>query len=131
MENKNYKDKLLDRILKNPTDSQNYLELSNIYIAQNDYQSALDVYKQLLNVSPLNVEALINAGSLSYFLQDFERAITYYYRAMELETDNFYIYFNLANALCETKKYDKAFEYYKNVCEGSESVIEMIRRRSR
>ena len=67
MDNKSYTEKLLNDILKDPSNIQNYLDLSNVYISQNDYKNALDVYKQLLNIDPLNVEALINAGSLCYF----------------------------------------------------------------
>lgn len=108
-----YIEKLLNEILKNPTEPKNYLELSNIYIAKKDYNNALDVYKKLLSIEPMNVEALINAGSLSYYLGNYDSAINFYFRATEIESDNFYIYFNLANAYCETKKFDKAYEYYK------------------
>ena len=109
----NYTEKLLNEIAKNPLEEKNYLELSNIYISQNDYNNAMDVYKKLLSFSPLCVEALINAGSLAYYAGDYDAAINFFYRATEIETDNFYIYFNLANAYCETKKYNKAFEYYQ------------------
>lgn len=105
-------DKLLAEIIKNPQDDGFYIEKCKNYILNNDYKSALELYKALLVINPLNFEALVNAGSLSYYLNDFDTAINLYYRAMEIETDNFYIYFNLANIFCDLKQYDDANLYY-------------------
>ena len=51
---------LLEKIKQNPEDITNYREITNIYVSEGDYDSALSVYNKMLDVFPDDVQALIN-----------------------------------------------------------------------
>ena len=76
-QNKDIKEQLLEQITKNPADEKNYEELSKIYIAEQNYEEALGLYEALLNVNPLNAQALINAGSLNFYFRNIDKSIDY------------------------------------------------------
>ena len=114
---KDIKDQLIDKIAQNPSDENNYIELGKIYIAETDYKNALGVYESLLNVNPLNSQALINAGSLNFFFKNIEKSINYYSRAAEIESNSFLIYMNLFNAYAELGQFEPAMKNYEKALE--------------
>ena len=65
-ENKNQIIKnLIKSIVDNPNNSDNYIKLANIYLADNEYDRAIGVYESLLQFESSNYIALTNLGSKS------------------------------------------------------------------
>ena len=102
-EEKNLKEELLNKILQNPEDENNYIELGKIHIMNAEYEEALGVYENLLKINGMNAQALINAGSIQFYFGNMNAAINYYSRACEIETNNYTIYLNLGNAYAELR----------------------------
>lgn len=108
---KDLKEQFLEKIVKDPACEENYLELGKLYILEKNYEEALGVYESLLKVNSANVQALINAGSIHFYLQNIDKSIDYYTRASEQET-SFTIYLNLGNAYAELGNFDEAMKNY-------------------
>ena len=96
MDNIIYNQKLIDetieKINKNPQESENYLALGKFYIINNDYENALKSYTNLLTLDPMNFQALVNAGGIYFYKNNYKKAINFYSRALEIEPENYSIY---------------------------------------
>ena len=60
-------DILIDKIKQNPDNIDNYRDLTNIYVANNEFDSALSIYNKMLELFPDDVHALINSGSIYFY----------------------------------------------------------------
>ena len=105
---------LIDKIKENPNVIDNYRELTNIYVSNRDYDSALSIYNKMLEVFPDDVQALINSGSICFYKKDFEKAISLYLRAIASEPENAAIHYNLGNVYAEIGNFSSALKYYTN-----------------
>ena len=65
--NKKLYEEIQSKIDKNPENTENYLLLGKLYVMGNLYDEALETYDRLLKIDPLNVQALINSGSIYFF----------------------------------------------------------------
>ena len=55
---KNTIDNLMKKIKENPDVIENYRELSNIYVVNNEFDSALSIYNKMLESFPDDVQAI-------------------------------------------------------------------------
>lgn len=55
---------LIKAVVDNPYESENYLTLAGVYLQNNDYEPAVNIYESLLNFEPENFIALTNLGSI-------------------------------------------------------------------
>ena len=62
--NKKLFEELRERIDKNPDNTENYLLLGKLYVMGVMYDEAIEIYDLLLQKDPLNIQALINSGSI-------------------------------------------------------------------
>lgn len=94
-----------------------YREMKEVYIALDFYESALDLSYELEDFSSV-IEALVGMGSAYIELQNFQRAIVYFEKAMIYETQNIdarvlsQLYNNLAYALILENKLEDAMMLY-------------------
>ena len=114
---KELKEQLIEKIAKDPSNEDNYIELSKIYLGEQNFEEALGVYEALLKINPFNSQALINAGSLYFYFKNINKSIDYYTRATELESKSFSVYMNLGNAYAELNDFDKAMKNYSKALE--------------
>ena len=70
--------------------------------------SALDLYKEVLEIEPINEEALGNIGVISRALGNNKEAIEYYINVIKINPDNAITYNNLGNAFKAIKDYKRA-----------------------
>lgn len=102
--------------LQNPKDS---IDLSNYYceLAESNYNKgnnsgAIGNYKLSIQYNSNNVKANFSLGHLYQELKEFDNAIIYYNKTIELEPDNPLPYFNLS-LIYETKGDSKLQNYYR------------------
>src|SRR5574344_1754583 len=102
MENNDNKNNLISDLLKRISEDHknldNYFLLGKLYVQEQNYDMALAVYEKILEMEPLNPQALINCGSLLFLKKDYEKATNFYARAAETEANNFSVCYNLGNA---------------------------------
>ena len=68
-------DGLVNKIKDDPENIENYRELTNIYIVNNEFDSALSIYNKMLEIFPNDVQALINSGSIYFYKKNFQKVI--------------------------------------------------------
>ena len=94
--------------------NNNYLKLIDqahkLQLA-NKLQEAKVIYKKLLGVCFDNMYLFFYYAQLHVSLKDYETAIKYYLKALELDKNNFDIIFNLSLAYKSNKQIDVAIEY--------------------
>ena len=108
---------LKKKITQSPDTDENYRALANIYVADEDYDSALKVYERLLERFPEDMQALINTGSIYFYKKDYERAIENYLKANKLDPSSYAVNFNLGNVYAEVGSFSNALKYYNNSLE--------------
>ena len=103
---------LITKIVENPNNSDNYFNLANIYLQDNDIDRAIATYESILNFEPSNFLALTNLGSIHFYKGNFVTSINYYLRATELGLENSNVYFNLGNAFAEIGDFKQSMSNY-------------------
>ena len=96
MEDFTYNQILIEKTKKdienNPENIENDFLLGKLYIVQNDYDKALLVYEEILSKNSNDVQALVNAGSINFYNQNYDKAISYYKLAVNIEQLNYSIH---------------------------------------
>ena len=108
---------LKKKITQSPDTDENYRALANIYVADEDYDSALKVYERLLERFPEDMQALINTGSIYFYKKDYAMAIENYLKANKLDHSSYAVNFNLGNVYAEVGSFSHALKYYNNYLE--------------
>lgn len=76
------------------------------------YADSKQLSLDILDADSGNIPALLNLGNISFIEEDYKGALKYYRRVQELsETDEIYIWGNLANTYLQLKKYFRASHY--------------------
>ena len=60
---------------KNPQDAEGYHRLSELYLAQQDYDKVMSVLESLLTVHPNDERALIGMGTMWFYEKDFRNIV--------------------------------------------------------
>ena len=84
------------------------------------YPEALKSYMKALEAYPNHIKSNLNAGSICYINNKFEKAIQFWNRALILEPKNTKILINIAIANDKAKKYSYAFCYYSRYLKNLE-----------
>ena len=96
----------------NENDAQYNLKQAEIALNNEQYETALELYRKALNDEPENLLALSRAGAVCMMLEKYENALRYFHRAIEVDPDNGDNHFNLGNAYFFQDQYSKAFDCY-------------------
>lgn len=124
---------LLERI-NNKVDKSYILQtLGSIYLAQDDYQQAIKIYKQALDLNKFPKETISQTnlliGKLYYSLKDYVQTINYIEKhiatAKKPKADGFVV---ISSALIEKKEYKKAIGYLRRAIkiEPKESAYALL-----
>ncbi|HEV2946145.1 MAG TPA: tetratricopeptide repeat protein [Gemmataceae bacterium] len=77
-----------------------------------DYDKAIDLFNQVLQVDPTNVYALVCRGIAHCQKKDPDRALADLSAALQLDPNDFFAYANRGNAYYQKGDFDKAVEDY-------------------
>ena len=88
-----------------------------VYAGLQHYESAIDSYRQALNIKPDYADAFNNLGGVLEDQGDSEGAIESYRRALDIKPDSADTYNNLGNALKNQGDLDGAIENYRKALE--------------
>ena len=95
--------------------------LSNDFFAEsielhinNDYNAAIQRYKDVIKIKPDKHEALYNMGLAYSSLGEYGKAIESYEKALKIKPDSHEALYNMGNAYSSIGEYGKALESYDN-----------------
>jgi protein O-GlcNAc transferase len=111
-------------IIKNP-DILNIIGAS--FTALNSFNSALEIFQDILEVTPSHEEALNNLGVIYLEKKNFPKAETYFLKLLELNPTHHDCLFNLANSYYFRNRYESAIHYYKILHELKPDSVNTIR----
>lgn len=95
-------------------------DLSEAYVdafKKGDYQTALKAALKALKKDSENIHFLTNAGNAFYMLHNYDEALKLYQKVRMLSPDYIWGKINLANVLCEQKKYQQTIDLCLEVLE--------------
>ena len=79
-----------------------YKNLGNDFINNNDYNSAIESYKQAISIDNNYADAYYNLAKAYYHIQNFELAKKTYEELVKLVPENVEYHINLANCYLKT-----------------------------
>ena len=86
--------------------------LGFLYAARNDFHSALRSFDEALQISPNDLDALMNSASTLHEIGRYQESITYYNKVLSLKVDAFEAWSNKGNTLNKLKLYDDAIAHH-------------------
>ncbi|MEI7474768.1 MAG: tetratricopeptide repeat protein [bacterium] len=101
--------------LPNPSsqeDLNDYLKTANDYYTKGNYNSALDYYKKILEVTPDNVIINGNVGCCYNLLNEYDKALEYLKKSLSLNPNNAITYINCGYSYKGKGLYKEAIESY-------------------
>ena len=101
------------KIKQEPDNLDNYRALADIYIDEQDFNSAYKVYQEILKHNENDIHALLNSGSIKFYAKQYKEAMKLYIRVIEFEPDNSLAHYNLGNVYAELNMYEDSLKEYK------------------
>jgi tetratricopeptide (TPR) repeat protein len=96
-----------------------FVRAGNEFFKAGEADSAIEEYKNALELNPNNFEAHLKIGFLMYNVKKMsEEGMEHYYQALKADPKDPRIYHDLGMALLHQKKYDKAVEYLTIAVKG-------------
>ncbi|MBO3457501.1 tetratricopeptide repeat protein [Aetokthonos hydrillicola Thurmond2011] len=108
LEDKHELNQVIPIYQNNNADDKNGNVLSEI----EQYKRAIEVFTQVIEISPNDADAYKNRGNARSDLGDYEGAIEDYTQAIKINPNNADAYYNRGNALSDLEDYQKAIEDY-------------------
>lgn len=102
-----------------------YESLAKVYLEMEDSKKAIDLYSELLKISPDKFDYLFNLASAYKLNHDTENAISVYKKAIEINPTNTDAYYNLAHIYDDIGQPQESIKYYKKAIEINPNDIEM------
>jgi predicted O-linked N-acetylglucosamine transferase (SPINDLY family) len=98
-----------------PDDTEVLVELGKLYASQSLTQKAIFLAEKVLEKEPENIEMLLLAGSSHRYVNEFEKAITYFERALKVDENlspAFYMMARCKTDLCDWENWDGTREKF-------------------
>jgi tetratricopeptide (TPR) repeat protein len=96
--------------------SATYIKVATEYYLENNFEKALDLYKEILMKKIETPQIYNNVGAIFYMQKDYKNASYNYERAIELDPMNPGYYQNLGDVLVLLGNQKKAVAVYKSGC---------------
>jgi len=104
-------------IMLSPLQLENYLYLAELYVEEEDYDSAenvvkagIDVADKILSEHPESIETLRVKAELHLMLDEVDKAVKYYKKAISLDKSNLELHMGLADLYYSEGRLDEAIE---------------------
>jgi len=81
--------------------------------SQGDILGSESILLEIIDISPLKYEVLINLGLINVHKKMYKKSIYYFKKAKEVDRNNIDSYINLGNVYTLQKKYTNAIEYFE------------------
>ena len=95
-----------------------HFERAQLYMRMNDKKSALADYKKVVELNPKNTQLTWDIGRVSYEIEEFADALTYYSKAMDqIEKPEAQLYLVRGEVFEKLEHYEAAIEDYTRVIE--------------
>ncbi len=95
-----------------------HFDRGQLYMRMNDKKAALADYKKVVELNPKNIQLTWDIGRVSYEIEEYADALTYYSRAMEqIENPEAQLYLIRGEVFEKLKNYEAAIEDYSRVIE--------------
>ncbi|MDO5437448.1 MAG: tetratricopeptide repeat protein, partial [bacterium] len=104
---------LIETIKKEPKNLDNYRALADLFIDRKDFQSAFNVYQEILKTDENDIQALLNSGSIMFYAKKFKESTAFYLKGLEIEPENGLLHYNLGNVYAEINNFEDALKEYK------------------
>jgi tetratricopeptide (TPR) repeat protein len=109
--------KCIERIKTNPKNLENYDDLGKIYLEQEDFAQAKDIYLYLTGHNSGNSDYFAKLAFTSYKLQDFAEAVKNYQKSIALDSTHPNRYYNLGLSNKALGNTDDAISAFKKALE--------------
>ena len=90
---------------------------SAILVSQEQFNEAIRIFDQILEIDPNNVKALSHKGIVLVKMKNFEQSLIYFNKALELQPNDIQILKNKAITLTHLKEYPDAISTYEIILE--------------
>lgn len=104
--------KIYKHLLKTKRNPQILRLLGLIELEEKNYNIALDLLNESLQINPNNSECFSNRGVVNFKLNKLENSISDYKKAILIDKNNYNAYFNLGNLYKEINKLNESIENF-------------------
>lgn len=103
-----------------------YFNLAYVKTLMGEYDSALNLYNEVIKLNPLNSNAYVNIGNLKGVMGDSKSAIEYFSKAIEVNPNDAVAYFDRANEKLIVSNLNGAIEDFTKAAEIDTNNINTI-----
>ena len=102
-----------------------YFNRAQLYMRMNDKRSALADYKKVVELNPKNIQLTWDIGRVSYEIEEYADALTYYSRAMDqIDKPETQLYLIRGEVFEKLENYEAAIEDYTRVIEMNPNLAQ-------
>lgn len=98
-------------------------EKANIYLEMGEKRKAIAEHNKALEIDPTFETSLMMLGRLNFEIEDYQRSIEYYTRAIQQDKSSVFAYYNRAISHFFFKNYDECIEDMHQVLKEKEDVL--------
>ncbi len=118
------RDYFLKALSSDPQYSKAYWGLGNLYEArwvntnaEEDFGAMVSNYQTAYDTDPSSAEARIGLGWTYFYLEDWDKACTYFFDALKIDPDNYDVHYHIGSFLRSAGLIKKAVRYYNKTLE--------------
>ena len=104
-------------IKENPDDADGYDIKGDIYYDRNEYNTAISLYTQSIQLEPDEHRFYESRGNAYYYADSVDKAKKDFGKALELDAKNDYVLSRLGDCYYRDKDYEQSLTYYKRAIE--------------
>jgi cytochrome c-type biogenesis protein CcmH/NrfG len=111
---------LTNKIKQNPRDFDSIVELANLNFDQKNYNDAINLYKNALQIRPDTLNVRTDMGTAMFYQDRFDNAITEFQEVLKKDPKNAQALFNLGVTMLHGKNDPKrAMEYWEKMVDAN------------
>ncbi|CAL2044366.1 unnamed protein product [Caenorhabditis brenneri] len=92
-----------------------YLTMAHLKIRQNRSYEVENLLKRVMSLAPESVTVLQNIALAEFQMQNYNRSLLFYRKALSVNSNHLESLYGIANLLQETQNYSEAEEYFKKI----------------
>ena len=116
---------LMKIIVSNPDDMDTRTILGEFYYDTSDFNKALKLFNEVLEIDSTNVDALVYKGLILVEKEEYEKAIQIYKKALEIDSEDDIVWDNLGLAYEYNGQLPKAIDAYEKAIKLAPEDLEI------